>query len=58
MKKCKAEYLLIKMILLKSLIYKGCTFYVILFRLEAGENVNHAYITCIWMDIFLSSGRL
>ena len=33
MKKCKAEYLLIKMILLKSLICKGCTFYVILFRL-------------------------
>ena len=33
MKRCKAEYLLIKMILLKSLICKGCTFYLRLFRL-------------------------
>ena len=32
MKRCKAEYLLIKIILLKSLICKDCTFYLRLFR--------------------------
>ena len=68
MKRCKAEYLLIKMILLKSLICKDFPFTldcynniynynVIIFRIIRG-NVYHAYITCIWMDISLSSGRL
>ena len=59
MKKCKAEYLLIKLILLKSLICKGCTFYVILFRLaeEMFTCIHYmhldGYFSIIWKAVIL-----
>ena len=60
MKKCKAEYLLIKMILLKSLICKGCTFYVILFRVKQRKCLPcihymrlDGYFSIIWKAVTL-----
>ena len=44
MKRCKAEYLLIKMILLKSLICKGCTFYLRLFRLACLPYIRYMHL--------------
>ena len=49
MKRCKAEYLLIKMILLKSLICKGCTFYLRLFRLAEKMFTMHTLLAFGWI---------
>ena len=56
MKKCKAEYLLIKMILLKSLICKGCTFYVILFRLAEEMFTMHTLHAFGWIFFYHLEG--
>ena len=48
MKRCKAEYLLIKMIILKSLICRGCTFYLRLFRLA--EEMFTMHLDLHYMD--------
>ena len=57
MKRCKAEYLLIKMILLKSLICKGCTLYLRLFRLACLPCIHHmhldGYFSVIWKAVTL-----
>ena len=55
MKRCKAEYLLIKMILLKPLICKGCTFYLRLFRLAEKMFTMHldGYFSIIWKAVTL-----
>ena len=57
MKRCKAEYLLIKMILLKSLICKGCTFYLRLFRLACLPCIHYmhldGYFSVIWKTVTL-----
>ena len=56
MKKCKAEYLLIKMILLKSLICKGCTFYVILFRVAEEMFTMHTLHAFGWIFFYYLEG--
>ena len=56
MKKCKAEYLLIKMILLKSLICKGCTFYVILFRVAEEMFTMHTLHAFGWIFFYHLEG--
>ena len=57
MKRCKAEYLLIKMILLESLICKGCTFYLRLFRLACLPCIHYmhldGYFSVIWKAVTL-----
>ena len=57
MKRCKAEYLLIKKILLKSLICKGCTFYLRLFRLACLPCIHYmhldGYFSVIWKAVTL-----
>ena len=57
MKRCKAEYLLIKMILLKSLICKGCTLYLRLFRLACLPCIHYMhldrYFSVIWKAVTL-----
>ena len=56
MKKCKADYLLIKMILLKSLICKGCTFYVILFRVAEEMFTMHTLHAFGWIFFYHLEG--
>ena len=56
MKRCKAEYLLIKMILLKSLICKGCTFYLRLFRLAEEMFTMHTLHAFGWIFFYHLEG--
>ena len=56
MKRCKAEYLLIKMILLKSLICKGCTFYLRLFRLAEEMFTMHTLHAFRWIFFYHLEG--
>ena len=56
MKRCKAEYLLIKMTLLKYLIYKGCTFYLRLFRLAEKMFTMHTLHAFGWMFFYHLEG--
>ena len=57
MKRCKAQYLLIKMILLKSLICKRCTLYLRLFRLACLPCIHYmhldGYFSVIWKAVTL-----
>ena len=52
MKRCKAEFLLIKMTLLKYLICKGCTFYLRLFRLAEEMFTMHTLHAFGWIFFY------
>ena len=52
MKRCKAEYLLIKMTLLKYLLCKGCTFYLRLFRLAEKMFTMHTLHAFGWIFFY------
>ena len=56
MKRCKAEYLLIKMTLLKYLICKGCTFYLGLFRLAEKMFTMHTLHAFGWIFFYHLEG--
>ena len=56
MKRCKAEYLLIEMTLLKYLICKGCTFYLRLFRLAEKMFTMHTLHAFGWIFFYHLEG--